>query len=81
MNNIFITDIDTILEVYELAKNNGKKEGDNIQEEFTEIMKRYPEKFKYLGVTEMDKDLLLGNIREETKKKVLDMTKKEHIHE
>jgi hypothetical protein len=32
---------------------------------------------KPLGATEMDKDLILGNLREETKLKILDLTKKE----
>lgn len=64
LNNIFITDIETILEVYELAKSHGKKEGDNVQAEFNEVIKRHPEKFGYLGATEMDKDLLGGNLRE-----------------
>jgi hypothetical protein len=83
MNNIFMIDIDTYLQLMEeaivLGKERGKKEGDNLELEFLEIAnkKGLVDKIKHLGQTEMDKDLILGNLREETKLKILDLTKKE----
>ena len=71
-------DIETLLKVYELGQKHGKKAGDNLQEEFDEIKLMYPEKFSFLGTTKLDKDLILGNLREETKLKILDLTKKEN---
>jgi hypothetical protein len=67
MNNLqslFITDIDTILEIYELAKSRGKKAGENCQEEFDEILKKKPERFTYIGDSEQDLDMIGGNLRE-----------------
>ena len=67
MNNLqslFITDIGTTLEIFELAKSRGKKAGDNCQDEFLEILKNKPDKFTYLGDTEQDIDLIGGNLRE-----------------
>lgn len=61
---MFMADIDTIFEVFELAKAHGKKAGDNIQSEFDEILKKKPEKFKCLGTTDQDSDMLTGNLRE-----------------
>lgn len=65
MNNLIMTDIDTVLEIYDLAQKNGKKAGDNIQAEFEEVMKKKAEKFKLLGQTEQDLDLMTGNLREQ----------------
>lgn len=62
---IWQLDIDTVLEIYELAKKHGKKSGDNIQVEFEEILKKKKEKFKLLGTTNQDKSLMVGNLREE----------------
>jgi len=64
MKNMWLLDLDTVIEIFELAKKHGKKEGDNIQAEFDEIMKKYPDKFKYLGNTNKDIDLLTGDLRE-----------------
>jgi len=67
MNNLqslFMTDIDTMIEIFELAKLRGKKAGDNCQDEFLEILKNKPDKFTYLGDTEQDIDLIGGNLRE-----------------
>ena len=80
-NIVWLSDIDTIMEVYELALKHGKKTGDNIQEEFEEVMKKYPEKFKSLGGTNKDVDLVAGDLREEGLKilnlKELDRRKKD----
>lgn len=37
---IWVTDIDIMLEVYELAKKRGKKAGDSVEKEFLEIVKK-----------------------------------------
>jgi hypothetical protein len=82
MNNIFMMNISDYLEIMEeaiiLGKERGKKEGDNLEQEFFEIAKKKNKFPNYLGATEMDKDLILGNLREETKLKILDLTKKEN---
>jgi hypothetical protein len=64
MNTLWMTDIETVLEIYELAKKRGKKQGDNLQDIFEEYYKEHPEKFNHIGNTAMDKDLLCGNMRE-----------------
>jgi len=61
---MFITDIETMLTIFELAKKNGKKAGDNCQEEFETILELCPEKFTYIGDTDKDIDLLTGDLRE-----------------
>jgi predicted nucleic acid-binding Zn-ribbon protein len=68
MNEVWTTDIETMLHIYELAKAHGKKPDENIQDEFDTIRKLYPGKFTSLGITDMDKDLIVGNLREEGKK-------------
>jgi hypothetical protein len=84
MNNLWTTDLDTYIKIMEeaiiLAKQRGKKEGDNIEVEFFEIVQKQglKDKINHLGTIEMDKDLLLGNLREETHKKILDLTTKEN---
>jgi hypothetical protein len=81
MNNLWTINISDYLEIMEeaivLGKERGKKEGDNLEQEFFEIARRKNKMPKPLGATEMDKDLILGNLREETKLKILDLTKKE----
>lgn len=78
MNNLFMLDIDTYIEIMEeaikLGKERGKKEGDNIEQEFFEIAAKLGkmEKIKHLGQTEMDKGLITGNLREEGLK-ILDL--------
>jgi hypothetical protein len=74
MNNIFYTDGDMYFKIIELAKQRGKKEGESMQEEFDEMRTKYPDRFQHLGATDMDKDMILGNLREETKLKILDLT-------
>jgi len=61
-------DIDTVIEVFELAKSHGKKQGDNCQEEFEEVLKKKKDKFKLLGTGSKDLDLLTGDLREQGKK-------------
>jgi hypothetical protein len=80
MNHIWQIDIDDYLEIMEgaiaLGKERGKKEGDNLEEEFMEIAKRKNKIPKHLGATELNKDELidqykLGGLN------ILDLTKKE----
>jgi hypothetical protein len=78
MNNIWSISLEDYIEIMEeaikLGREHGKKEGDNLEEEFFEIAKKKNKMPKHLGATNMDKDLLLGNLREETKLKILDLT-------
>jgi len=78
MNNLFMLDIDTYIEIMEeaiiLGKERGKKEGEDISQEFFEVAEKLGKlnNIKHLGQTEMDKDLLIGNLREE-KIKIFDL--------
>lgn len=65
MNEMWMIDIDTALVIYELAMKHGKKPGDDCQAEFDEVRKQFPEKFKYMGTTNKDKDIITGDLREE----------------
>lgn len=76
MNKMFMMSLDIYLEAIELAHKNGKVAGDSIAEELLEIMKKYKDKVTYLGETEKDKDLIVGNLREEGLK-ILDLDEKE----
>ncbi len=58
----------TALEIFNLAEQHGKKAGDSMQAEFLEIYKKKPNKFKLLGATDQDIDMIAGNLREEGKK-------------
>lgn len=82
MNNLWLISVEDYLEIMEeaiiLGKQRGKQEGDNLEEEFFEIAKMKNKIPKHLGTTELDKDLILGNLREETKLKILDLTKKDN---
>ena len=70
MNNLWLLNIDDFMTIYEeaiiLGKERGKKEGDNIEQEFFEIAKKKGmlDKIKHLGETNQDIDLLAGNLRE-----------------
>jgi hypothetical protein len=71
MNNIWTLSIEDYLTIMEeaivLGKERGKVAGDNLEQEFFEVAekKRMLDKIKCLGQTDMDKDLLIGNLREE----------------
>ena len=70
MNNLFMMSAEDFLDIFEeaikLGKERGKKEGDNIEQEFFEIAAKLGkmEKIQHLGQTEMDKGLITGNLRE-----------------
>jgi len=62
--SLFIVDVDACIEIIELAMKNGKKQGESMQKEFDIILNKSPEKFTYIGDTDLDCDLLVGNLRE-----------------
>ena len=72
MNYAYNISADDLLKIYpeavELARQRGKKPGDDFGEEFQEIAKKLNIKITYLGKSEMDASLLTGNLREEGKK-------------
>ena len=57
-------DIETAIAIYDLALAHGKKPGENIQEEFLEILSKNKDKIKLLGETDKDIDLLTGDLRD-----------------
>ncbi len=67
----WLTDIDTTIEVYELAK----KEKITLQEAFEKVLKVRDDKIKLLAITEQDTSTLTGDLRE-SGLKVLDITEK-----
>lgn len=58
------TDAEMLLMVFDLAKSRGKLAGDNCQVEFDEIKTLYPDRFKFLGVTAHDADMMTGELRD-----------------
>lgn len=71
MNDLWMMNCGDFLEIYEeaikLGKERGKKEGDNLEQEFFEVIKKRKaqDKIKHLGQTEKDIDMLTGDLREE----------------
>jgi hypothetical protein len=82
MNNIFMLDIDTYLQIMEeaiiLGKERGKKQGDNLEQEFFEIAKKKQITIKKLGATELNKEELKEQYKSQGLN-ILDLTKKENI--
>ena len=68
MNHLWQISLDDYLKIMEeaikLGKERGKKEGDNLEQEFFEVAKKMNKIPKHLGTTEKDIDLLTGNLRE-----------------
>lgn len=62
MNLLWSFTIDQYLEVIDLAQLNGKVAGDLMTEEFEVIAKKY--NLKPLGTTELDIDMLTGELRD-----------------
>lgn len=63
MKYIWKITLDDYYEILKLAKLNGKKEGDSIETELLEILKKkniYP-----FGITNIDIDMFTGNLREQ----------------
>jgi hypothetical protein len=79
MNHIWQIDINDYLEIMEgaiaLGKKRGKKEGDNLEEEFFIIAKRKNKLPKHLGATELNKEELIDQYKL-AGNKILDLTKK-----
>ena len=71
MNNIYLINPEDYIQIIEeaiiLGKKRGKKEGDNLEQEFFEIAKKLGKlnNIKHLGQSEQDKDMIIGNLREE----------------
>lgn len=66
MKAIFLlNDIDFMLKVYALAKERGKKPGDSVQDEFDELLKDSPGAVTFLGQTEKELDVFVGDLRED----------------
>jgi len=63
-NKLYALDIDSVIEIFEMAQMNGKVAGDSVEEEFEEYKRKHPEKFTDLGTTDKDIDLLTGDLRE-----------------
>jgi hypothetical protein len=80
--NLWSLSLDDYIQIMEeaiiLGRERGKKEGENLEVEFFEVAKKRGIEIKHIAQTDMDKDLLIGNMREELKCKILDMTKKEN---
>ena len=78
MNNIYLINPEDYIEIMGeaiiLGKERGKKEGDNLEQEFFEVAEKRGKlnNIKHLGQTEMDKGLITGNLREEGLK-ILDL--------
>ena len=63
MNEVWNLSVDEVLEIYEIARKNGKKPGDSIEKELKQYMKE--KNRKPLGETDQDLDQITGNLREE----------------
>ena len=61
VNQIFLMDLDTYLEIVELAQKRGKKAGDNMTSEFKEVIKKRANKINFLGNTNLDIDVSDAN--------------------
>lgn len=57
---MWLTDIDTVIEVYELAK----KENITLQQAFEKVLPARDDKIKFIGTTDKDGDLISGELRE-----------------
>lgn len=72
MNYAYTISADDLLKIYpeavELARQRGKKPGDDFGEEFQEIAKKLNIKITYFGQSEQDAGLITGNLRENGKK-------------
>jgi hypothetical protein len=66
----WLTDAETILKVYELARKRGKKTGDNIQQEFFEVIRKANTKATPLGSADSENlDALMERLRKEVKRR------------
>lgn len=79
MQSLWKISLEDYIEIMEgaiaLGKERGKKEGDNLEEEFFEIAKRKNKLSQHLGATELNKEELKKQY-ELKGLKILDLTKK-----
>ena len=75
-----IKDIEAYFNICDLAKKNGKKVGDSMQEEFEVVSKEHPEYFEFVGDSELDIDMLAGELRDKGVK-VLNMKEERRRNE
>lgn len=66
--NYWTMDIETYIEICNLAMANGKKPGEGMEDEFKEVLKKKTNKIQLVGQGDKDLDLLTGNLREQGKK-------------
>ncbi len=65
MNSVWmIKDIKAYFIICRLAQKQKIKPGESMQKQFELVCKKHPEMFDHLGDTKLDKDLMLGNCRE-----------------
>lgn len=74
MKKGYVMTISDYLEIVELAKANGKKQGDSMQEELEEVLSK-KENVKSILLDD-DIELLKGNLRENGYHKILDLRDK-----
>ena len=60
-----VNDIDFMLKVWDLAKSRGKKQGDSVEDEFNELLKDNPGAVTFVGNTDLDADMLTGELRDQ----------------
>ena len=59
-----IKNIEAYQQIIEKAQARGKITGQSMQEEFDEVYKEHPEWFERIGETDLDVDMLAGELRE-----------------
>ena len=73
MNGAFILKNEkAIILAIQLGYKNNKQDGQGLAEEFHEVQKRHPDWVEFLGNTEMDSDMLTGELRDK-KIKILNL--------
>jgi hypothetical protein len=80
LNNLWQISLEDYLlimpEAIKLGKERGKKEGDNLEQEFMEVAKRLNKLPTHLGATELNKEELIDQYKL-AGKTILDLTKKD----
>lgn len=66
---VWSLDLELVIEAMELAQANGKKKGDSFEDELMEVIKARFDKGDYksakvLGSTDLDSDMLTGELRD-----------------
>lgn len=71
MKYAYIMTTDDYLAIIEMAKKNGKKPGDSLEEEFKEYIKNNPNKVKSIG--KVHPDILKRQLQEKENLNILDL--------